>query len=98
MVTRDLGGESGGRGAKFCDRNTLTVDENVAGARLDVNVLLHQFSPLQRQLQATRNPVSAYAWYCFGEKRIRIETPSIVIYPIPMLISSAKTEVMYGHE
>jgi PAS domain S-box-containing protein len=35
----------------------------VAVARLDVNGVLHQHSPLEAQLQATLNIVPAYAWY-----------------------------------
>ena len=46
----------------------------------EVNGALQQHSPLEAQLQATLNPVPAYAWYGFSGERIRIETPAIIIY------------------
>jgi len=61
-MTRDLRGESGVRDVKFCDRHTLAGDGTMAVARLDVNGVLHQHSPLEAQLQATLNIVPAYAW------------------------------------
>jgi hypothetical protein len=65
---------------------------------LDINRVLRQHSPLEAQLQATLKISPALARHSFSRKRMRIDMPSIFSYPICMLISSGKTEVIYGNE
>jgi PAS domain S-box-containing protein len=62
-VARNLSGEISAGDVIFNHRHALAKDETVAVARLDVNGVLHQHSPLEAQLQSTLNIIPAFAWY-----------------------------------
>jgi PAS domain S-box-containing protein len=62
-MTKDLSGGNGDQGGKFCDRHTLAGDKTMDATGLDFNGVLHQYSPLEAQLQDTLNIVPAHAWY-----------------------------------